>query len=108
MVAVAAENQDNFWGLHWRLIDSGPIDRESQLLDILGDIDIDRNLLADDIRSGEPEKTLRRDIDLADRLEIRGTPTTYINGRKIEGARTIQRLRAEIENARRRKGERVP
>ncbi|MCG8556579.1 MAG: hypothetical protein MJD61_15005, partial [Proteobacteria bacterium] len=42
---------------------------------------------------------VRTDIELAHRLGVRSTPTFYLNGRRLEGALSRERLEREISLA---------
>jgi predicted DsbA family dithiol-disulfide isomerase len=93
LVAAAASEDGRFWDLHWRLVADGPVTSEEQLWDIVADSGLDPDRLRSIVASGRPAATLNRDIAEADRLEVRGMPTTYIDGRVVEGTASLEHVR---------------
>jgi protein-disulfide isomerase len=51
----------------------------------------------DSDRAGPASEALARSEALAERLGVRGTPTFFINGRRIVGAQPIEELRAVVD-----------
>lgn len=51
------------------------------------------------LEKGTTRDRVRTDIELAHRLGVRSTPTFYLNGRRLEGALSRERLEEEIGNA---------
>jgi protein-disulfide isomerase len=96
LVAAAADEQGRFWDVHWRLVEEGPIRDDGHLSRILEEAGVERDILEAALRSGQPQRVVDRDIALADRLEIRGTPTTFLGSRRYEGVLSIDVLRSEI------------
>jgi protein-disulfide isomerase len=48
--------------------------------------------------SGEGRRSVEADIAYGESLKVRGTPTVFINGRKMDNAVTTENLKSEIEN----------
>lgn len=93
IVAAAAAEDGSFWELHWRLVDQGPVTTEAQLWALVEEAGLDATRLRSVIASGRPTARLERDLAEADRLGIRGVPTTFIGGRIVEGTASLDRLR---------------
>jgi protein-disulfide isomerase len=100
IVAAAAEELGSFWPLHWRLVAEGPVRSEEQVWQLAAEEGIDAARLRAVIASGRPEAVVVRDTALADRRAVRGLPTTFVNGRRIEGTASLERLRAVVREAR--------
>lgn len=96
-MAVAAELQGRFWELHWRLIAAGPIVDEEQLDALVIEAGMDPEALRTLADTSRVRQLIERDLALADRLGLRGTPTTYIGPTRFEGSLSTERLRLEID-----------
>ena len=83
---IAAAKQGKFWEMHDKMFaNSG----RNSLLDLEGyakEVGLDMNRFKADLNSAETTDRLTRDKKLADALEVKGTPTIYINGRLFEGS----------------------
>jgi protein-disulfide isomerase len=84
--ALAANEQGRFWEMHNRLFAlTGAADRP--VLDRLAkDVGLDLRKFDRDL--DDPSLDARVDADAADaaKMEVRGTPTFFVNGRRIKGA----------------------
>ena len=95
--AMAAGEQGRFWQMHDRLFATeGPIDRPviDQLAREIG-LDLGRFGAALDRRRFELD--VSRDAAEGARLGVRGTPTFFINGTALVGARPAAEFRAVID-----------
>jgi protein-disulfide isomerase len=97
--ALAAGTQGKFWEYHDALftdakgIDAEALDRRAQDLGL----NIDRFRRA--IGSDALEAAVDADVAEAKRLDIKGTPTFFVNGRRVKGAQPIDVMRAAIDQA---------
>jgi protein-disulfide isomerase len=95
--ALAAGEQGRFWDMHDRLFNSeGRLDRPA-LEQIARDLSLDmgRFRSALDRRQFSPQVSL--DAAEAARLGVRGTPTFFINGSPLIGARSEAEFRALVD-----------
>jgi protein-disulfide isomerase len=99
LVAAAADELGRFWDLHWDLVREGPIETEEMLWEAVRRVDLDEADIRSIIASGRPEQVVVRDLAIADQNGVRGMPTTFINGRIVEGAVSLERLNAIIDEA---------
>lgn len=97
MVAIGAGGR--FWELHWELVERGPIQTEEQLWEVCRSLGLEVERLQDQARAGRNEAALERELELADRRRIRGTPTTFVNNRRVEGAVSARQLGLILEPA---------
>ena len=88
-VAEAAGQQDKFWMMHDRLMVSqrnwakNP-DAEAMFIELAKGLGLDMNRFLEALRSPETEKRILDEAAAAQASGIQGTPTLFINGRKIE------------------------
>ena len=100
--AEAAGEQGAFWAMHDRLLD-----RQDELepddltrhAEALG-LDLDRFWTSLRERAHAPR--VNEDVATADRSDVSGTPTFFINGRRHQGAADAATLAAEVRAARAR------
>ncbi len=95
--ALAAEAQGKFWELDELMI-ANPEDLSRDAILALakqGGLDVPR--LARDLDNHTYADALASDIATAQELEIHGTPSFVINGRKVVGALPIEEIRKTIE-----------
>ncbi len=84
--AVAAMVQGNFWAYHDRLFThTGPFERPV-LTTIAAEMGMDPARLGAEIDRHAHRAVVERDIELGRALGVQGTPTFFINGRKVVGA----------------------
>ena len=82
---IAASKQGKFWEMHDKMFANTG---KNSLLDLEGyakELGLDMNRFKTDLNSAETTDRLQRDKKLADSLEVKGTPTIFINGRQFEG-----------------------
>lgn len=98
--SLAAANQDKFWEYHDALFeDQKALDREA-LVQRATALELDVERFVADMDSPQMEERVRADEAEADRLGVRGTPTFFLNGRKITGAQPIAVFEEAIAAAR--------
>jgi protein-disulfide isomerase/uncharacterized membrane protein len=83
--AVCAAEQDRFWQYHDIAFETkGKISR-TKVLDIAADIGLDLNSFNSCLDSGRGLKVVKEDIEAGIKAGIRGTPTLFVNGRRLGG-----------------------
>jgi protein-disulfide isomerase len=98
--SLAAHAQGRFWEYQAALFDKaqGALD-EAGLEERAADLGLDVARFARDMESPALEAQVAADFEEGDRLAIRGTPTLFVNGRRVMGAQPIGVLRAAIDRA---------
>ena len=97
--ALAAGEQGKFWEYHDALfahqtsLDQAALERYAQ------DLGLDLPRFRRAMESDRIEAALAADAAEADRLDVQGTPSFFINGRRINGAQPIEKFRAAAETA---------
>jgi protein-disulfide isomerase/uncharacterized membrane protein len=83
--AVCAAEQDRFWQYHDIAFQTkGKISR-AVVQDIAADIGLDLNTFNSCLDSGRALKVVKEDIEAGIKAGIRGTPTLFVNGRRLGG-----------------------
>lgn len=92
MLAMEARKERGdrgFWDVHDRLFDSQPNLADADLEDIAKKAHLDVARVKTAIAKQAYASSIEDDLDLADDVGVDATPTFFINGRKLEGARGI-------------------
>ncbi|MGE4427277.1 MAG: Na+/H+ antiporter NhaA [Solirubrobacteraceae bacterium] len=99
--ALAAAAQGRFWPMHRRMLahpvgdDLGPAD----LLAAAREVGIDPDRIAEDLRHQVRRAAVGHDIGGAHRSGVPGTPTLFLDGRRLDLPYTRERLEAEVAHA---------
>jgi protein-disulfide isomerase len=100
-VASAARNQlpgDKFWAFHSKLLAShGPIGK-TEALAVARDLGLDMEKLAKDMESPEVKSGLNEVMQLADALQINGTPTFVVGQDVVVGAVGFDQLKDKVDS----------
>jgi len=101
--AEAAHRQDRFWEMHDRIFENQGDMSEAAYRTYAEEIGLDLERFERDRRSAEVRQRVQADAAEAARLGVTGTPTFFVNGREISGAKpfaAFQRLiDAELEES---------
>jgi protein-disulfide isomerase len=96
--AVAAERQGKLWEMHDTLFaHQTALERES-LIHYAQELGLDPEKLKADLDSAETAARVDKDLELAKKLGVQGTPNFFVNGRAVRGAVPIDRFQAVIED----------
>jgi protein-disulfide isomerase len=82
--AIAAHRQGKFWPMHHKLYSHQMNLEQADLDSYAKDLGLDITRFHADMQSKETTERLERDRKAADSLEVKGTPTIYINGREYD------------------------
>ncbi|HEX7270314.1 MAG TPA: Na+/H+ antiporter NhaA [Streptosporangiaceae bacterium] len=98
--AEAAAEQGAFWDMHDALLDHQDALRPADLVRYAGQIGLDSERFAGDLRKRVGSARVAEDVDSADLSSVSGTPTFFINGQRHYGAYDIATLSAAVKAAR--------
>lgn len=101
--AIAAGNQGKFWEMHDELF---KISRELSLDNIRAkaqQIGLDLKTFDADLASPATEKAVRDDLALGRTVDVQGTPTLFINGKRVAN-RSLDGMKAMIDEELKKKG----
>ena len=100
-VASAARNQlpgDKFWAFHYKLLGMhGPIGK-NEALAVARDLGLDMDKLARDTESPEVKAGLDEVMQLADSLQINGTPSFVVGQDVVVGAVGYNQLKDKVDS----------
>ena len=88
-----------YWAYHDRLFEAQPAFRRADLLAYAGEFGLDRDAFGRCLDERRFAADVERDIEQAQALGIRSTPTFLINGQRVIGATTIEEFRSVIDKA---------
>ena len=109
-VALCAGEQGKFWDVHKMLYaQQSRWSKASQTLDTLlkysGELGLDNEALEACVDSGKMKSLVKADQDYARSLQVRSTPTLFVNNRRIVGAQSeadiVRTIRQELARVRR-------
>jgi len=84
--ALAAQNQDKFWPMHDKLFANGRKLSTETIAGLAKDVGLDVGKFQADVQSAGVKQRLQKDIADGDKVDIQGTPTIFINGKRYNGA----------------------
>jgi protein-disulfide isomerase len=98
----AAATQEKFWEMYDLLLAHQEALTVNALISYAQELELDVERFRESLRKRKYEGRVAEDVDSADRSNVSGTPTFFINGRRHYGAYDVQTLSAEVRAARAR------
>ncbi len=97
-LALAAQEQGKYYPMFELLLQSGADVSEAKVKEYAKTLNLNYDRLMKDLKSHEAEyeKIIVEDMQLAERVDVHGTPTFYINGKKTS-ARDFNSYKTEID-----------
>lgn len=95
--AIAAERQGEFWTMWALLYASRSARSEAELEGFAKQAGLDLDRYRKDIADPDVDKQIDADIATCAALDVRGTPTFFLNGRALQGAQPIEKFQAIID-----------
>jgi len=96
MAALAAGRQDKFWEFHDQLFKNYNRLNDQKIQEISKELGLDQTKFDEHQKSPVEAARIRQDYEEGIRLGVRGTPTIFINGKKVKN-RSLQNMEAIIE-----------
>jgi predicted DsbA family dithiol-disulfide isomerase len=93
--ALAAGKQGKFWEYHDYLFKHQDRQRPMDLVMIADEMKLDRRRFETDMEA--LRSRVRRERDIGEKLDLTGTPSLFINCRKIEGPMNLENLSSYVE-----------
>ena len=97
--ALAAHAQGKFWEMHDRLFRNNKALRRADLEEHAEAIGLDMSRFRAELDQHTWRQAIQADQALASRLGAQGTPHSFINGRRVKGAKPLAALRSEVDRA---------
>jgi protein-disulfide isomerase len=98
--ALAARRQGKYDAFHHAMMSQKGQINEAEVMRIAASIGLDAAKLKSDMAAGEIDDLIKRNYDLAEALDIQGTPAFIVGDTLAPGAATIETLRKLIAAAR--------
>ncbi|MCU0697775.1 MAG: thioredoxin domain-containing protein [Myxococcaceae bacterium] len=106
--SMAAHRQGRFWEFHDLVFKGTGPATPDRLFKVAQELQLDLSRFDRDSQSGEVDDLIQQDIDEAQEVEARGTPTSFINGRKLGGAQPVEQFIRLIDAELRAAGKEPP
>ena len=92
VAAECADQQGQFWPMHDFLFDHQQALAKKNLIDYAHQLGLDEVAFAECLASEEAETEVRHDLADGQSYGVNGTPTLFINGRRVEGVPPLEIL----------------
>ena len=96
MAALAAGRQNKFWEFHDELFKNYNRLNDEKVQEIVTQLGLDQKQFDEHKKSPVETARIRQDYEEGLKLGVRGTPTLFINGRKVKN-RSMQNMEAIID-----------
>jgi len=94
--SAAAQKQGKFWEMHEKLFANQRALAPEQLKQYASEIGLDLAQFDTDMQSDEVKKLVQEDMQLAQRVGVRGTPTIFVNGKILQN-RSLEGFKQMID-----------
>jgi len=81
--ALAAKEQGKFWEFHHTLFQNYKSINDGKIQDIAKELNLDMEKFNKDMNSKAVQYIINRDVQDGRKIGVRGTPTVYINGKRL-------------------------
>ena len=81
--ALAAKVQGKFWEYHHELFKNYKSINDTKIQDIARELNLDMEKFNNDMNSKAVQQIINRDLQNGRSIGVRGTPTVYINGKRL-------------------------
>jgi protein-disulfide isomerase len=95
--ALAAGKQGKFWEYHDKVFEKYNKLNEELFVQFAMELDLDMDRFSKERGSPEIASLINRDLREGSRIGVRGTPTIFVNGKRL-GQRSIEAFSVAIEN----------
>ena len=96
MAALAANNQGKFWEFHHKLFENFKALNDEKIKSIAEELGLDMEQFNKDLNSSQNRAVILQDLNNGKKIKVRGTPSVFMNGKKIEN-RQLANLSKIIE-----------
>ncbi len=99
MAVLAAGNQGKFWEFHSRLLESYNQLSQQKILEIAGNLGLNLEKFNQDRVSPVLHRIIQEDIANGEKVGVRGTPTVFLNGKRVRNPGDLpQLIQGELNN----------
>jgi len=83
--SLAAGNQGKFWEMQELLFKNSKKLEDADLEGYAGQLELDMEQYKKDYQSDTVMKLIQDDFAVAKKIDVRGTPTLFLNGKRVQG-----------------------
>ena len=94
---LAAGEQDKFWEMHAKIFEDHKKIEKENLLEKAEALGLDVGKFTKALDDGTYKEVVDGDLSYGAKYGVRGTPTIFINGRKIVGAQPLEKFESVID-----------
>jgi protein-disulfide isomerase len=98
LAAQAAHRQGKFWDMHDLLFANQSALKPDNLRNYAAQIGLDVERFDQDMKSAAVKERVTEDMNLARRADVRGTPTLFVNGKRVT-QRSVEGMKAMVAEA---------
>jgi len=95
--SLCADDQGKFWGMHNAMFDNLQAVRSGGFGELANSLGLDMKAFNVCMASGKFAAQVERDMQDGSIVGVTGTPATFVNGRLVSGAISVERLTAMID-----------
>lgn len=96
IASLAAYSQGRFWEFQDRLLKDYNKLNDDKVMEIVAELDLDRTRFEENMKDPQLAVRIRKDVDDGRNAGVRGTPTVFINGRRLKN-RSINGFQQAID-----------
>ena len=96
--SIAAGKQGKFWEMHDALFENSRGLSSGKYKELAEKLELDVAKFLKDMESKEVEAEVKADMALASRVGVRGTPTFFIQGKRVSN-RSVESMKAMVDEA---------
>ena len=96
--AIAAQRQGKYWEMHHKLFENSSNLAEDNIKKLAAEVGLDVAKWEADYKSPEVEKQVQDDMRLGSQSDVRGTPTMFIEGKRVQN-RSLEGIKAMVDEA---------
>ncbi|TNF29749.1 MAG: thioredoxin [Deltaproteobacteria bacterium] len=95
--ALCAKEQGKFWEMHDKLFDNQRALEAANLETYASELGLDMDKFKACVAANKYKEQILADQELAGKVTARGTPNTFVNGRKLTGAKPVEEFKTVID-----------
>jgi protein-disulfide isomerase len=92
LAAVAAGRQGQFWAFHSQLLDNHNQVSEEKIVEIAGGLGLNMEQFNQDRSLPSSRELIAADVENGRRIGVRGTPSLFLNGKRIKNPGALPEL----------------
>jgi protein-disulfide isomerase len=92
MAALAAGKQGKFWEFHSQLLENHKQVNDEKIIEIAAGLQLDMDQFNRDRNSAASRELIKADIENGRRVGVRGTPSVFMNGKRIKNPGALPEL----------------